>query len=238
MRLECLFQQVIQNAPGQSEWNSRMALQGLFEIFNLTSRAELKSELIKELERHAATLTRLRPMPGVDVERLDAILVEIGDTGNQLRDPNGLSLETIRQHGFLSTVRQRSSLPGGSCTFDLPALHHWLQQDSLSRTEDLESWLLPFEPMCGAVNLILQLIRSSALPEDEVAEQGFFQKALDNGSPNQMVRVMLPMGSEVFPEISGGRHRFAIRFMEQPDLTMRAKPCSEDIPFQLVCCVI
>jgi cell division protein ZapD len=238
MRLECLFQQVIQTAQGRSEWDSRAALQGLFEIFNLTSRSELKAELLKELERHAVILNRLRPMPGVDMETLDAILAELSQTIDQFRDPSAPSLEIFRQHDFLNTVRNRSALPGGACTFDLPTLQHWLQQDGAARTQDLENWLLPFEPMGRAVNLILRLIRYSALPQNEIAVRGFFQKALDSRASNQMVRVILPAESAVFPEISTGRHRFSIRFMEQTDLTKRPSQCTEDISFQLVCCII
>jgi cell division protein ZapD len=138
---------VIQTAQGRSEWDSRSALQGLFEIFNLTSRSELKAELLKELERHSVILNRLRPMPGVDMKTLDAILAELSQAIDQLRDPSAPSLEIFRQHDFLNTVRNRSALPGGSCTFDLPPLQHWLQQDDAARTQDLENWLLPFEPI-------------------------------------------------------------------------------------------
>jgi len=237
MRLECLFQQVIQTAPGRSEWDTRTALQGLFEIFNLVGRTELKSELLKELERHKATLNRLRQVPGLDLETLDALLTELAHANSELRNPDGPSLESIRRHGFLTTVRRRSTLPGGACTFDLPALHHWLQQDSSTRTRDLEKWLLPFEPMRRAVNLILRLIRNSAFPRNEIAVEGFFQKALDSSAANQMVRVILPAELPMFPEISGGKHRFSIRFMEQSDLTRRANQVTEDVSFQLICCV-
>jgi cell division protein ZapD len=238
MRLECLFQQVLQAALGDSEWDSRAALQGIFEIFDLASRAELKAELLKELERHSATLNRFRQVPGIDLETLDAILAELTQVSGTLRDPRGLSLETIRRHGFLSTVRRRSTLPAGTCPFDLPVLQYWLQKESAARSEDLQSWLLAFEPMRRAVNLILELIRGSAVPRPEIAVQGFFQKVLDSSAPSQMVRVILPGDSSVFPEISGGRQRFSVRFMAQPDLIKRPHQCTEDISFQLVCCVI
>lgn len=237
MRLECLFSQVTQTATGQSEWDSRTALQGLFEIFNLTGRNEIKSELLKELERHSTNLNRLRQTPVVDLETLDAVLAELAQAISYLRDLSGPSLRDIRQDGFLSTVQRRSNLPGGTCVFDLPALHHWLQQDSYTRTRDLENWLQPLEPIRRAVGLILRLVRNSAMPREEIAVQGFFQKALDSSAPNQIIRVILPAGLPIFPEISAGRHRFSIRFMEQPDLTKRASQVTEDTRFQLVCCV-
>ena len=71
LRLEFLFQQVHHGMVGCSAWNSRMALQGLFDILALTGRNEFKGDLLKELDRHAATLSRLRQTPGVDLVMLD-----------------------------------------------------------------------------------------------------------------------------------------------------------------------
>jgi cell division protein ZapD len=238
LRLEFLFEKVTQTATGQSVWDSRTALQGLFEILSLTGRNEVRSELLKELERHAASLGRLRQSPGVDTGILDTILQDIAQAVDGLRGQNNLVLEAVRRTDFLSAIRQRSGIPGGTCQFDLPALHYWLQQDSTVRTYHLTHWLEPLQPMQEAVNLILGLIRDSALPRQAVAVRGFFQQALDSTAPNQLVRVMLSSEQGVFPEISGGRHRVSIRFMEQPDPNQRAGQSTEDIDFWLVCCVI
>jgi cell division protein ZapD len=92
--------------------------------------------------------------------------------------------------------------------------------------------------MQASVRLILRLVRTSDIPGDEVAVGGFYQKALDSSAPSQMVRIFLPIESEFFPEISGGKHRFSIRFMQQSDPNQRASQTTEDIPFQLACCII
>jgi cell division protein ZapD len=238
LRLEFLFEKVIQTASGQSVWDSRTALQGLSEILSLTGRNEVRSELLKELERHAASLGRLRQSPGVDTDVLDTVLQDIAQAVNNLRGQDNLALEAVRRNDFLSALRQRSGIPGGTCQFDLPALHYWLQQDSTVRAYHLTQWLEPLQPMQEAVNLILGLIRDSALPRQAVAVRGFFQQTLNSTAPNQLVRVILSSEQGVFPEISGGRHRVSIRFMEQPDPNQRAGQSTEDIDFWLVCCVI
>jgi cell division protein ZapD len=69
--------------------------------------------------------------------------------------------------------------------------------------------------------------------------QGFFQRGLDSGAPHQLDPS--PAASRqrpVFPEISGGRHRFTIHFLEQPDPNRRAVQSSANVPFELVCCAI
>lgn len=238
LRLEFLFQHIDHAMVGHSIWDSRAALQGLFDILAVTGRNEFKKELLKELERHATTLNRLRQTPGVDTFALSDILTEIGAVICQIHRPNSLALDIVRQNEFLGATQKRFQVPGGACRFDLPALHYWLQQESAMRNQHLQEWLAPFAPMRDAVFLILRLIRSSATFQSEIAASGFFQRALDANAPNQLIRVWLPSEESRFPEISGGRHRFTIRFLEQPDPNRRANASVEDVAFELACCVI
>lgn len=238
LRLEFLFHQVDHALAGYSTWDSRTALLGLFDILAVTGRNEFKGELLKELERHAATLNRLRQSPGIDSDTLSAVLAEIGAVIGRIHRLDSLALDAVRQIDFLSAIHKRSQVPGGTCRFDLPALYHWLQQDSLVRDEHLQEWLAPFAPLREAVALILQLIRESAIPQPEIAIRGFFQRGLDPGAPNQLIRVLLSPGGILFPEISGGRHRFTIRFLDQPDPNHRATQSRADVEFDLACCVI
>jgi len=62
------------------------------------------------------------------------------------------------------------------------------------------------------------LIRDSATLRAELAIQGFFQRGLDGTAPNQLIRVLLPAGDGIFPEISAGRHRFTIHFLGSVDV--------------------
>lgn len=238
LRLEFLFQHVDHALAGCATWDSRAALQGLFDILAVTGRNEFKKELLKELERHAATLGRLRQSPGVDTLMLSDVLAEIGDVISQIHRPNSLALDAVRQNEFLGVAQKRFQVPGGACQFDLPALHYWLQQESEVRNQRLREWLAPFAPMRTAVFLVLRLIRDSAALQPAVAINGFFQRPLDANAPNQLIRVCLPSGEDRFPEISGGRHRFTIRFLEQPDPNRRAVASSTDVAFDLACCII
>jgi cell division protein ZapD len=238
LRLEFLFQQINHSLDGHTTWDSRAALQGLFDILALTGRNEFKRDLLKELERHAATLNRLRLTPGVHVGTLDRILEDIGTTLGRIHRLDNPALEAVRKTDFLSAIHKRSQIPGGTCQFDLPAFHHWLQQDVPTRAQHLRGWLDPFTPMRDAVALVLWLIRESATPRPEIAAQGFFQRGLDSGTPHQLVRVLLPPGATCFPEISGGRHRFTIRFLEQQTPHRRAIQSTTDVAFELACCAI
>ncbi len=238
LRLEFLFAQIDHACAGFSEWDSRAALAGLIEVLSLLGRNELRSELIKELERHATTINRLRGAAGTDARALATTLTELGDTIAEVHALDSRAIEDVRQMDFLAALRQRSSIPGGTCRFDLPALHHWLQREPEVRQQQLALWLEPLTAVRRAVALILRLVRAAADPAPLIAQAGFYQLLLDSAAPNQLVRVALRPDAGAFPEISGGRHRFSIRFLCQPDPARRPYQTDEDVGFQLACCVL
>ena len=134
-------------------------------------------------------------------------------------------------------ISQRSAIPGGTCAFDLPAYHYWLQRDVGQRKQDMEEWMQPFAPIRTAIDLLLNFIRQSATPTEEQGSSGFFQKTLDHSLPFQLLRVGLPRTQPCFAEISGGKHRFTIRFM-QTNGGERPSQSENNIDFMLTCCLI
>lgn len=238
LRLEFLFQQFRHSAAGTSEWDGRTALLSLVEIIDLASRSELKSELARELERQAIALNRLKHSHGVNIDTLESVLDTTGRVLGMVRGIEISALEAVRQNDFLSAFRQRSNIPGGTCRFDLPALHLWLQHPTDIRRQQLAQWLQPLRSVQESVELLLGMIRASAEPQTNWAHQGFFEKSLDGNAPNQLLRVLLAPGLTVYPEISGSKHRFAVRFLSQPDPNQRANKIADDIEFLLACCAI
>lgn len=235
LRLEHLFGKVAYFRPLDDPWASRAAVEGLLDILSATARADTKTELLKELDRNTATLTRIRRQPGVDLETLGQILEDLQEAASGLHALNGQIGQGLRDDGLLKSVAQRSSIPGASCSFDLPQYHRWVNQPATERHRQLDAWLQDLQPVSSAIGLTLSLARSSATPRDVTATGGFFQEALDVKAPAQMVRVSLADQS-MFPEISGHKNRFSIRFMQTGD---DAKPLqyTEDITFTLTCCV-
>ncbi|MDX1594972.1 MAG: cell division protein ZapD, partial [Gammaproteobacteria bacterium] len=222
LRLEMLFQQAWHHLHGDSLWDSRAALNALDDICNVFGRSDLKTEVLKELERQTATLARMERSPGVDRERLGEILDELEVLTDRLYGLSGQPGATLKNHELLGSIRQRSTIPGGTCAFDLPAFHLWLQRPAEERTAELKSWLAVFSPIQQAVELVLRLTRHSATPTQEEATDGFFQRNLDPNLPCQMIRVGVDGDADCYAEISGGRHRFTVRFMAQRKLSERA----------------
>lgn len=238
LRLEHLFLNIDARIHGDSEWDSREALNSLLEIADLLTRSDLKGEIIKELERHAGSLNKLRENPAVDPGRLDTILQAINGLAEQLRSPSCQPGQNLRIDELIGAIRQRSTLPGGTCSFDLPAYHHWLNQPVNERIEDLDRWYKDLRIIRDAVGYALSIIRNSAMPRQLQASGGFYQQNLDPGSSCQLIRVILPDDTECFPEISGNRHRFTIRFLLRRDTRTRPAQTEAEVEFELHCCIL
>lgn len=236
MRLEHLFARVHRHAEGEDPWDSRAALTGLLEMLAILGRGDIRSDVLREMERQAQTLARLRNRPGIDTGRLDNILQSLEKLRARL-DASGAQIgRSLKDNEFLAALKQRIAIPGGTCGFDLPSLQHWLSLPSDERHGQLQRWLTELDALDRSLRLVLMLLRESSAPSLEIAEGGMFHRGLESGVAYQLIRVLVAGEQDVFPEISGGKHRFTVRFLEQPDVAERPRQAQQDVRFQLVCC--
>lgn len=238
LRLEFLFNQVDHYLESMKQHDLRMSINSLIDIVDLIGRTDVKKEVIKELERHAGTLENLYNRPGVDGARLESILADIRQTLGDLRESGNLPGQAVRQDELIAVIKQRNNIPGGTCNFDLPSYYHWLNRNSSEHAEQFRHWQQDLASFKNGISLILHLVRNSTNPSLETAEKGFFQMTLDSGVSCQMIRVLLPYDSPCYPEISGGKHRFTIRFMHWPDTSKRPSQAGESVEFELHCCTL
>jgi cell division protein ZapD len=111
----------------------------------------------------------------VDRSALEALLADLDQSLDALHIQKSGIGQALRENEFLYGIRQRSSIPGGTCEFDLPAYHFWLQHTvPEERTEQCFSWLNEFQSVRKAVEMSLRLIRGSVGFREETAEEGFF----------------------------------------------------------------
>ena len=238
LRLEFLFEQAARHLHDDSQWGSRNTLASLLDILSIFGRTDLKTEVLKELERHTGTLSKLSSNPDVDSARLQKILAELDGLGKKLHASSGPIALDLKENEFLAGIQQRLAIPGGTCDFDLPGYHFWLQQPAKQRTRDLGDWLGRFEHIASAIQLILKLVRDSGSRKPVTAEAGFYQKNMDANHPCQLVRVIVDRKLTCYAEISGGRHRFTVRFLESSSHDGHTRQAKGDISFELECCAI
>jgi len=238
LRLEHLFNQFNQHIKHRSEWDTLSAVKCILDILSMLSRGDIKRETIKELERQNTNLQSFVEIPGINHGKLTDIIGEQKQCLQELHAIGSTIGHDLQQHELLNSIRQRLSMPGGLCEFDLPVYAHWVSQPFEKRAEILNEWFSPFVTLNKAINLILQVIRDSTDAIDATAEDGFFQKSLDANLTCLMIRVILPPESSVFPEISAGKHRFTVRFLKAGNLANRPEQDKSNIDFKLACCIL
>jgi cell division protein ZapD len=234
LRLEDLYDKVLHFTAGDSSQNHHVALVTLFEILEVASRADLKSDLLQELDRQKHVLEVLRNNPAISVEALDAVLSDLARIHSTLINVPGKTGQHLRDNEWLMSIKQRAGIPGGVCEFDLPSYHYWLHLDPSERRNDLQDWLIPLLPIAEALRLVLKLLRESARPAILVARQGVFQQ-VPAGKLAQMLRLTLQPDLTCVPEISANKYALNIRFIA-PDKTQRPKPIEQDVEFELTFC--
>ncbi|MBK5932046.1 cell division protein ZapD [Halochromatium salexigens] len=236
LRLEHLFEKVDYFVAQSAHWSTRAALDGLLDIVTITARADIKTELLKEIDRNLSTLARVRHQPGVDQSALKEVVDGLEQAAASIHDIPGQIGSKARDDDFLKAIAQRNSIPGGACSFDVPLYHHFLTQPIEQRRARMAGWTDEIQPVSEAIRLVLSLARTSATPRQLIAPEGFFQEALDLQVPAQLIRVGIGLEWAVYPEISGHKNRFSLRFMEA-STAGRPVQSSEDVPFKLTCCV-
>lgn len=237
MRLERLFQEIDHFNRGTTALDSRVVMGRLIEVLTIFSRYDLRSELLKEIDRHNQVLGKLLGNPHVDQAKVTNILEALEEIGSQLYRNTGKLGQSLMEADLFKGISQRSAIPGGTCSFDLPSFHYWLEQDGAVRKEDLTQWLEPFASIRSAIQMLMSFLRSSATATAETADAGFFQKTLDHNLAFQLLRVAVDRRYPCFAEISGGKHRFTVRFMTQA-VNDRPSPFKEDVDFRLTCCLL
>ncbi len=235
LRLEHLFDRLGQLIERDTPLDHHFALATIFEIMDVASRADLKSDLLKELERHKAQLQSYRGNPHISETALDEVVGRIDHAFNGLNALQGKAGHALTTNDWLMSIRSRINIPGGTCEFDLPAYYAWQQRDAASRRADLNGWVATLLPLAEALQVLLGLLRESGAPQRVHAAGGQFQQRLPEGKLYHLLRLKIDGGDGVVPEISGHRLLVSVRLM-RPDAEGRLKSTSSDASFELTLC--
>jgi len=236
MRVETLMKRFHYFEALKGDWSAYSALLTILELTSLLERGDLKQELMKELERQHGALKALAQHQEIDHSKLDIILSKQKNALDRLHRLDGKLGEHLKRVDFLLGIKQRTSIPGGSCDFDLPQLRFWLNQGHDQRLADLTEWVSPYSELEDVIELILKSIRDSAMAKTVVAENGFYQSPLDTKQPTQLIRISVDADASIYPEISAGKHRYSVRFMRASSSDVLPSQVKENVEFMLSRC--
>ncbi|WJG10197.1 cell division protein ZapD [Aliiglaciecola sp. LCG003] len=233
LRLEQLFIQLRQSAEATVDWQFMSFFEALFTLLDLLERLDLRNDILKDIEVHEKNLVYWSQHPKIDSEALQAALQKILRLRDQLKHSKKIGV-ALKEDKFLSSIRQRFSIPGGTCSFDLPNLHYWIKQPLELVKKDITSWLQEFDLVDEAINITLSFLRERGRFVAIQTESGFYQGVADD--KNELIRIQSSTDKGYYPMLSGNKYRYAIRFMLFSADENGSTQVNQPIEFDLASC--
>jgi len=234
LRLEDLYEKFKFFVRQEHPMQHHVALATIFDMLEVAGRADLKSDLLQELERQKQSLLAYRSNPAVAADMLDSVLEELETVSRTLVTSQGKTGQNVRDNEWLMSIRGRTIIPGGACEFDLPSYYAWQKRSFEQRHADIMGWFGPLAPLLDGLSLVLRLLRNSGTPVKMFATAGSYQQMLQ-GKTYQMLRLTLDESLGAIPEISANKYMLWVRFTCQ-DGDCKPKALEEDVPFDLTLC--
>jgi cell division protein ZapD len=231
LRLEYLLTQLHGLKPLASEWQQQAFFNCLFDLIEVLDRNDIRPDLIKDCERSENALVAWANHPSVSADKLKPVLQKAVRLQAELLR-SGKFVGNLKEDKFLAPLRQRFAIPGGASFFDVPQLQYWFSLDEDSRQQTASKWCAELALLEQALGFVLGFCREKGQFSDVVAENGFYQSTTDQ---HELLRIRYSLDSEVYPTVSGNKHRFAIRFMHLCDDAGRSNS-EKSISFQLASC--
>jgi cell division protein ZapD len=235
LRLESLFRRLMEFVARDDALDHHYALASLFEVMDVGARADLKADVLRDLEKQKQVLNGYRGNPGISQAVLDEVLDQIDTCYRQLSSLQGKAGHALTENDWLMSIRSRIGIPGGTCAFDLPAYFAWQHEPGIKRRADLERWTAHLTPLADSISLLLSLLRDSGVAQKVMATGGQYQQPLPQGRTFQLLRLSIDPAFGLIPEISGNRLIVSIRLMRL-EADDRLHASNQDASLDLTLC--
>jgi cell division protein ZapD len=235
LRLEHLFLRLSELMSRPDALDHHFAITTIFEVMDVGARADLKSDVLRDLDKQKQILNSYRGNPAIAEGVLDSVIDQLDRCFGALNALPGKAGLALTENDWLMSIRSRVGIPGGTCEFDLPAYFSWQHRTAASRQNDLRRWAGSLAPLAESIHLLLKLLRDSGAPQKVIAAGGQFQQNLPQGRTFQLLRLALDPALNVIPEISGNRLMVSIRLMRH-ESDDRLHSCGEDATLELTLC--
>lgn len=236
LRLEHLFERLGILLARESALDHHFAFVTIFEIIEVGARSDLKSDLLKDLEKHKQQFLAYRGNPAIAQQALDTVIEQLEQAFANLNGQPGKAGNVLNDNEWVSSVRSRIGIPAGTCEFDLPAYFHWQHHAVDKRRTDLGRWASSLWPLAQSVNLLLKLLRDTGSAQMVMATHGQYQQTLPQGRSFQLLRLRIDPSLGYIPEISGNRLMVSVRLLRETGDDKLSAVSADDASFELTLC--
>lgn len=229
LRIEYLLLQLSGSQPVNDPVSALSFFRSIADLLDIFDRGDVRADLVKELDRRQQKLEGWLSVSGVDVDRVTELQQTLKQHAAEMMTIPRMG-QLLREDRFISQIRQRLSIPGGCCSFDLPTLHIWLNLPQELRQAQVDEWCQSLQPLKESLLQVLELIRQSGSFQTKMSLNGFYQ---DNAEDADILRLKIRGEDALYPQISGHKNRYAIRFMP---MDSEGGQIPEHLEFELACC--
>ena len=229
LRLEALFNQLDTYRDVSESANIQPFFAALFQTIEVLERNDVRTSLGFYLELIEKSMVRWSQRSDVEMNSLQKELAQAVRLQQEVSQ-TAKACKVLKADRFLSSLKQRFAIAGGTCDFDLPQLHYWRLKPHLHQLADIHQWLTCLDVYIRAMSFSMMFLRGSAGFRELIATKGFYQD-----SPSQKIsflRIKYDPSLGYFPMVSGNKNRYSITFME-PDKHSVKTSTNDNIPFQL-----
>lgn len=235
LRLEHLFSRLSQLMSRSDALDHHYAIATIFDIVDVACRADMKSEVLKDIERQKLQLHQYRGNPAISERVLEDCMSQLDERFMALNAVGGKTGQCLSESDWLMSIRSRIGIAAGTCEFDLPAYFDWQHRSAEHRRANLHRWSASLMPLGDAIGFLLGMLRSSGSPQKVIALNGQFQQNLPQGRTFQLLRLSVDAEQGLVPEISGNRLMFLVRLLHLGN-DEKMHPVRTDATFEMTLC--
>ena len=230
IKIEFLLNKIYYFKGKDDKSENYIALLALCELYEILSRSDIKSELIREIETQNSYFQLIKEMPQADSSKLNSVLEKQNILLKLIYSNEVNYLDHLGRDILFKTILKNCFTQLQPASIDF-----WLSRDILIRETQIDLWLEPLIFIKRSIDFILEVVRKSGRFEDRMAEKGFFIEKLDPKKNVLLIRVTLTSDLYYYPQISVGKQRLTIMFMTKDDKN-NLVPYQEDLSFILTTC--
>ena len=208
LRIEEIFKKMEAQMSVKKEFSEFSCFNTFFDIMATASRADLKVELIQEIEKQRFKLkSKIKTKKNIKtIADLNRIRIKL----EKIKVVTGFNFGGDK---FLHELKTRSDSPYGIVTTDFPEFQFWLQKTSFAeRRVYFKNKVSDFSSIRIAITYLMELLRSNVEINSMETKTGAIQYKLNPLLRNDLVIIILPSSSKCFPSISSNNFAVNVHF--------------------------
>lgn len=236
LRFESLFEHLFRFEKEVDPLMQEVTFRILFEMVDACTRTDIRSELLKELDKHKKIIEQSCLNVGDELA--------VAEATQQLNALNEMTALLTASHRFgnclttnkwLTYLKNRFASFGFATDTEVPQYRLWQTMSVTQRQQQVHEWIEPIRPYYEAIKMALGRLRQSGtVLEASVGKAGSHAESL-GGNICQLVRIWVD-DQTLYPEVTANRHMISISFKRLNEELDSLPVHGQDISFKFSLC--